>query len=512
MQYLLGIDNGGTVSKAALFDLDGSELSVNTERTSLIALQEGFSERNMVELWEANIRAIAGLLEKSNIQGREVAAIAVTGHGDGLFPLGENGRILCNAVLSNDRRAEEYVKRWYGDGTFPQIFSKTRQSIWAGQTAPILAWFRDHKPDILRDTAAVLLCKDYIRYRLTGKITGELSDMSGSGLLNVASGSYDAALLSLYGLEGLQDKLPPLLQSWQIGGEVTREAAELTGLRAGTPVMAGMWDIVACSLANGIVDESRLCIVAGTWSINEYISKAAPQDDSVFISARYCLPDYWLTLEGSPTSASNLEWFIDRFLQARRDRSDESGGSVYDYCNRLVGSVEPESSNLVFLPFLFGSSAGMGTRACFMGLEGWHEQKEILRAIYEGIAFSHKTHIEKLSTYRRLPSTARLSGGAARSPVWVQIFADVLGLSVEVNHSTETGALGAALCAGVGAGLFGSFESAVDRMVHISAAVHPVPKNVEIYRKKFAEYQAAVQAGKSYAAGCKTAGEQEQAR
>ena len=499
-QYLLGVDNGGTVTKAALFDSDGLEIGVNTERASLVALQEGYAERNMVELWEANVRAISGLLEKSNVKGREVSAIAVTGHGDGFYPLGENGRILCNAVLSSDRRAEEYVKRWYRDGIFRQIFSKTRQSIWAGQTAPILAWFRDFRPDILREARSVLLCKDYIRYRLTGKITGETSDMSGSGLLNVATGTYDQALLSDYGLECVGDKLPPLLQSWQSGGEVTRDAAEATGLQAGTPVIAGMWDIVACSIANGVVDESRLCVVAGTWSINEYISSSPPMDDSVFITARYCLPEYWLTLEGSPTSASNLEWFIDRFLRGQHGQAGERGGSVYDYCNSLVESVDPESSHIVFLPFLFGSSAGIGTRGCFMGLEGWHDKKEVLRAIYEGIAFSHKTHIEKLSTYRRLPSTVRLAGGAARSRVWVQIFADVLGLSVEVNNSTETGALGAALCAGVGVGHFNSFESAVDKMVHISATVDPVQRSVDIYSQKFADYQAAVQACQAYAA------------
>ncbi|OHD28378.1 MAG: carbohydrate kinase [Spirochaetes bacterium GWB1_59_5] len=504
-QYLLGVDNGGTVIKAALFDLDGSERSVNTEKISLLALQEGYAERNMAELWEANLRAISGLLEKSDIKGREVSAIAVTGHGDGLYPLGENGRILCNAVLSSDRRAEEQVKRWYEDGTFRRVFSKTRQSIWAGQTAPILAWFRDYRPDILRETRSILLCKDYIRYRLTGKIAGEISDMSGSGLLNVENGTYDNALLSDYGLGSVEDKLPQLLQSWQIAGEVTSDVAKATGLHPGTPVIAGLWDIVACSIANGVVDESRLCVVAGTWSINEYISNSPPGDDSVFITARYCLPGYWLTLEGSPTSASNLEWFIDRFLRRRGDGAKAGGGSVYDYCNRLVESVDPESSHLVFVPFLFGSNAGMGTRASFMGLEGWHEQKEVLTAIYEGIAFSHKTHIEKLATYRKLPSTVRLSGGAARSRIWIQIFANVLGLSVEVNNSTETGALGAALCAGVGVGHFDSFGSAVDRMVRISETVHPVNKSVDIYRQKYGDYQAAVHACQTYAAAGKTA-------
>jgi L-xylulokinase len=344
------------------------------------------------------------------------------------------------------------------------------------------------------------MCKDYIRYCLTGRISGEYSDMSGSGLLNVVQGTYDPTLLKLYGLECVEDKLPSLLQSWQVSGEVTPHVAKMTGLRTGTPVMAGLWDIVACSIANGVVDESRLCVVAGTWSINEYISNSPPQDNSVFITARYCLPEYWLTLEGSPTSASNLEWFVDRFLRHQRDQPQRSGSSVYDYCSKLVAKVKPESSRLVFLPFLFGSNAGPDTRAGFIGLEGWHDEAEILTAIYEGIVFSHRTHIEKLSTYRKLPSTVRLSGGAARSPVWVQMFADALGLNVEVNTSRETGALGAALCAGVGVGHFKSFENAVDGMVHIADAVHPAQKNVEVYNQKYINYKAAVEACGAYSA------------
>lgn len=503
-RYLLGIDNGGTVTKAALYELNGAERHVESERSTPAAMPDGLAERSMAEMWEANVRVISRLLAASGVTGEQIMAISVTGHGDGLYLLGDNGRTLCNAVLSSDRRAEKYVQRWYQDGTFNGIFERTMQSIWAGQSAPILAWFVEHKPEILRETRSILMCKDYVRYRLTGEIFGEYTDMSGSGLLNVVDGTYDTTLLGLYGIECVRDKLPPLLQSSEVGGQVTREAAALTGLLAGTPVVAGMWDIVACSIANGLVDESRLCVVAGTWSINEYISSAPPQDNSVFITARYCVPGYWLTLEGSPTSASNLEWFVERFLRGRREQLERDGSSLYDYCNSLVAGVAPRSSRAVFLPFLFGSNAGAGTRACFFGLDGWHDEAEILTAIYEGIVFSHRTHIEKLSTYRTLPPTVRLSGGAARSPVWVQMFADGLGLNVEVNTSRETGALGAALCAGVGVGHFSSFEDAVENMVHIPEAVPPRREYVGIYDEKYADYKAAVEACQAYTARART--------
>jgi L-xylulokinase len=207
------------------------------------------------------------------------------------------------------------------------------------------------------------------------------------------------------------------------------------------------------------------------------------------MTSLYCIQGYWLTTEASPTSASNLEWFVREFLENDTISADDQGKSVYDVCNDLVESIAPQESHVIFLPFLYGSNVEADAKACFLGLKGWHHKAHLLRAVYEGIVFSHKMHIEKLVTYREMPKVARMTGGAARSEVWCQIFADVLQIPLEITSGTELGTLGAAMCAGVATGHFSSLERASDRMVHVVRTIRPNPKRKAIYEKKYANYK-----------------------
>ena len=176
-------------------------------------------------------------------------------------------------------------------------------------------------------------------------------------------------------------------------------------------------------------------------------------------------------------------------LHARTD-----GRSSYDVCGDMVASVAAAESDIVFLPFLYGSNVGPKASSCFLGLRGWHGKAHLLRAVFEGVVFSHKTHVDRLLAYRDAPRAARIAGGAAKSAVWLQMFADVLGLSIEVTASEELGAMGAAICAGTGVGLFSSFEDAVARMVRVSHTVQPQPTNTKLYAGKYARYQKFVKA------------------
>ena len=333
------------------------------------------------------------------------------------------------------------------------------------------------------------MCKDYIRYRLTGEPYAEITDVSGSSLMNVRDVKYDRELLQDFGIEQCQNMLPPLKYSAEICGYVTKEASERTGLQEGTPVAGGLFDIDACAIATGITDDEKLCIIAGTWSINQYISKQSVASKSLFMTSLYCMPGHWLATEASPTSASNLEWFVTEFLEDQRTPSVEAGKSVYEQCNDLVESIPPEDSQIIFLPFLYGSNVEADAKACFLGLKGWHHKAHILRALYEGVVFSHKMHTEKLLAYREMPKVARITGGAARSEVWCQIFADVLQIPIEITSGTELGTLGAAMCAGVATGYFPSLESASESMVHVVRTIVPNPEKKAIYEKKYDNYK-----------------------
>jgi len=496
-RYLLGIDNGGTITKAALYDTSGTELAVSSVKSEMIFPHPGHAEKDVDALWAANVRVIGEVIGKAGKRAGEIAGIAVTGHGNGMYLTGEDGRPAHNGINSADSRATPYMERWYRDGTFDRVLPKICQPIWAGQPAPLLAWFRDNHPKELERTRWVFMCKDYIRWRLTGEAFGEVTDYSGTSLMNVRDFRYDADVFAAYGLEGAAAKLPPVRRSSDICGRVTRAAAAETGLAEGTPVAGGMFDIVACAVATGITDTDRLCLIAGSWSINEYISPSPVQHRDYFMSVAYCMPGYWLIAENSPTSASNLEWFVSELMKGERRDAREGGRSVYDECNDLVGGVPPEKSDILFLPFLYGSNAGPHASGGFIGLHGWHTKAHLLRAIYEGVTFSHRTHVDRFLLVRPPARAARIAGGAAKSDVWLQIFADVLQLPIEVTASEELGAMGAAMSAGVGVGLFSSFEEAVSRMVRVSRTVEPDTGKKAVYNEKYAEYGKCIGALKS---------------
>jgi L-xylulokinase len=305
---------------------------------------------------------------------------------------------------------------------------------------------------------------------------------------------YDAEVMDAFGVSGMKDKLPPIRRSGEICGRVTKKAAAETGLVAGTPVAGGLIDIAACAIGTGITGPEKLCAIAGSWSINEYIGTAPVQHRDLWMTTAYCMPGYWLTIEGSAASAGNLEWILAELMPGESRDAKAAGGSVFETVNGMVGSIAPSDSEVLFLPFLFGSSAGSKVRGGFLGLHASHQKAHLLRAAYEGVAFAHKTDIERLLTHRGPAQAVRLAGGAAKSSVWVQIFADVLQLPIELTACEELGTMGAAICAGVGVGLFASFEEAAGRMVQVSRIVEPGRGNRDLYQDRYGRYLRTIEA------------------
>jgi len=467
-KYLLGIDNGSTVSKAALFTTSGEEIATAARKVNLIEPKPGWSERDMDETWASTAEAISQVLKESGIDPGEIAAIACTGHGNGIYLVDKHGKAVRNAINSTDSRAQSYIDEWLADGVDSKALPKTTQCLWPAQPNALLSWLRDNELATLDKTRWVLMCKDYIRYRLCGQINAELTDMSGTSLMNVVTAEYDDEVLELFGISEMKELLPPIIKTADIAGTVTAEAAAQTGLKEETPVAGGMFDIDACGLASGIIDEHQMSLVAGTWGNNQYIAKEPLIDKDLFMTSCYSMPGWYLMLEGSPTSASNLEWFVTEFLSAEKTIAEKGGKSVYELCNEMVASVGAEDTSITFLPFLYGSNMGAGAKSCFVGLEGFHSRAHVVRAIYEGIVFSHNTHLRRLLNFRQPPEVIRFTGGAARSKVWVQMFADCFQIPVEIPAGTELGALGAAIAAGVAVGCYSSYEEAVGAMTSIA--------------------------------------------
>lgn len=488
-KYLLGIDNGCTISKAAIFTLDGKEVAVVSKRTETLTREPSWSERDIDKIWQETAEAIKEVKQKSGVAAKDIVCVAPTGHGNGLYLVDKQGKPVRNAIMSTDSRARCYIEQWQKEGVDKAVRPKTMQSIWPAQPNALLAWLRDNEPEVLKRAGWVLMCKDYIRFRLTGEIYAELTDMSGTSLMNVGTAQYDPEVLGAFGIGEMGNLLPPIKRTEDICGYVTAEAAGQTGLKEGTPVAGGMFDIDACGLASGIVNESQLCMVAGTWGNNQYISRTPVVGEDVFMTSCYSIPDYYLMLEGSATSASNLEWFVTQFFEAEQNLAKQSGKSVYELCNELVSATKAEDANIIFLPFLFGSNANPDAKSCFIGLTGWHNRGHVLRAIYEGVVFAHMAYVERLLKFREMPETIRLTGGASQSQIWVQIFADCFQTPVEIPEGTELGALGAAIAASVAVGCYRSYEEAIEAMVRFCRLQQPDPARKSVYATKYERYK-----------------------
>ena len=242
-QYLLGIDNGSTMSKAALFTISGEELAVASRKVELIEPRPGVSERDSEKMWQDTAEAVRDVLTQSGIDTAEVACVACTGYGNGLHLVDRDGNLLRNGINSTDSRGQSYVDQWLADGVDEKVLPKTTQCLWPGQPNALLSWLRDNEPEVMAKAGWVLMCKDYVRFRLCGQIGAELTDMSGTSLMNVVTGEYDDEILELFGIDDLRDLLPPLVKTSDICGcsrattanparDKLRRAAEGSGARS----------------------------------------------------------------------------------------------------------------------------------------------------------------------------------------------------------------------------------------------------------------------------------------
>ncbi len=486
-KYYLGLDNGGSKVKAALYDTSGAEIAVSNTLFNPTVRKGGIVERDSETLWQMNVKVIREVLETSGVDPHDIAGVAACGHGNGVYMIDENGKPTAPGIISTDTRAADIVREWLGQGVQKRIISKTKQILWAGQPVSIIAWFKKHEPQVLEKTRWSLACKDYIRYCLTGEAYGEITDMSTISGMDLQTQEYDDTILKEFGISEFKHLLAPIKTSVDKCGSVTKKAAEQTGLIEGTMVVGGLFDCAACCLAVGVTSEEKMSVIVGTWSINSFISKVPVYSEDLFMTSIFCMDGYYLTTEGSMTSAGNLEWFISNFLSD--NELMKKSGNVYDFCNNAVSSLSAHDCSVIFLPFLYGTNVNPDAKACFMGIDGSQKTEHMIRAIYEGVVFSHMMHIERLLEFRDEPEAVRISGGATESKVWVQMFADVLQLPIEVSAAKELGTLGCAMCVGVAAGDYDDLKTAADKMARVKYTCKPNKDNKEIYRRKYAIYK-----------------------
>jgi L-xylulokinase len=484
-RYLLGIDAGNTVVKAVLFDRDGIMLARAATNGASSQPAPGHVERDIAELWRNAAAVIRECLRQAGVEGRDVAAVGTAGHGNGLYLLDRDRRPLLG-IQSIDNRAAALASSMRGGETGDHLYPMCLQRPWPAQTATLLAWVKQNRPDLYAKTGTALLSKDVITLMLTGNRVSDYSDMSGCGLLRLPERRYDRKLLEAYDLADAEAMLPALVESEAIAGHVTGEAAQATGLSAGTPVAAGFFDIIASMIGSGVHAPGQAAIVAGTWGINQVVRETPLVDERIFHASTW-RADRYVAVESSATSAVNLEWFV-------RELAPTHDASAFEDCNRLVEQVRPAAENPLFLPFLYGSATHADARGAFVGLSGWQGRAEMLSALYEGVVFEHRRHIDRLKAAGAAFETAALSGGGSRSAAWCQMFADIVGVPVTIAECQETGALGAAIGAGVAGGMFGSIEAGVSAMVRTSRVHAPQAEHRYLVEARYRLYRSLAEA------------------
>lgn len=496
-EYWLGIDCGGTYLKAGLYDRQGAELCISRQALPVISEHPGWAERDMSALWQSCIDTIANVLRQSGVSGQQVQGIGISAQGKGLFLLDKNEKPLGNAMLSSDRRAIEVVSQWQRDGLPELLYPLTRQTLWTGHPVSLLRWVKLHQPERYRQIGSVMMAHDYLRFCLTGERACEETNISESNLYNMTLGGYDPQLTELLGISEINSAIPPVVGSAEIGGRVTEEVAAKTGLCAGTPVVGGLFDVVSTALCAGLQDEFTLNAVMGTWAVTSgLVPEICQHEAHPYVYGRYANAQNsdaknYIVHEASPTSSANLEWLTQQL-----------GGLGFEEINRLVAALPKAGSDVMFLPFLYGSNAGLDMTAGFYGLQSLHHRGHLLQAVYEGVVFSHMTHLNRMRERFTQVKKLRVTGGPAHSKVWMQMLADVSGLPIELPQVEETGCLGAALAALVGCGVYSDFKQAQGQLSHDIQRIEPDADAWSAYQHKFTRYQYLIEALQTYHVRC----------
>ena len=485
--YILAIDAGGTAVKAALYDLSGRECAVAGEALRPVSPAPRWIERDPDEMWKVVCRSVGKAIQRAGCKPADVAAIGLTGAGNGLFLLDRNGVPVRNGVLSSDQRATSVVDRWRARGLEPGHIALTGQHLWAGKPLPLLAWLEEHEPDTMARAAHALMGKDVLRFRLTGRIAQEITDASTASMIDQRGRRQTDAVLDHLGLSRWSCLFSEIVETLSRPDGLTAPAAAALGLIAGTPVTAGSADGHAMLLALGIVDETLLNVVAGTWGLNQLATRTPTMDGSILCCTLGPRPGDYVLIDGAPTSASTFEWLVDRVVAPMHGAGERE--SLYAWCNDQVAGLPDCGPPVYFLPFINGGMEEPDARGSFIGLSSWHHLPDMIRAVYEGVAFEHRSHIDRLLKGRPAPRAIRFAGGAARSRPWIDIFAAVLNLPIELSSAGELGALGAAILAAVATGLHGSLEEAVAAMTAVRERIEPDPARVVAMQRRYDNYR-----------------------
>ena len=479
---LLGIDVSTTATKALLVDEEGQVLGSATTEYPLSTPRPLWSEQDPELWWQGAVNSIRRLLEETNTPPEAVQALGLTGQMHGLVLLDEKGQVLRPAILWNDQRTgpqcQEIRQRLGRD----RLLRITGNDALTGFTAPKILWVQEHEPELFARVAHVLLPKDYVRYRLTGRFATDKAGAAGTLLMDLRQRDWSPEVLAALGMDPAW--LPPTFEGPEITGTVSPEGAAATGLAPGIPVVAGGGDQAAQAVGVGAVREGIVAVTLGTSGV------VFATTDEPFVEPEgrlhafcHAVPGRWHLMGVMLSAGGSLRWYRDALAP----------GVDYQALVQAAEAVPAGANGLLFLPYLTGERTPHPdplARGGFVGLTVRHSQPHMTRAVLEGVAFGLRDSFELMTAVGlSRVEQVRISGGGARSPLWRQILADVLGSELVTVNTEEGAAYGAALLAGVGAGIWPDVETACQQAIRVTGRTQPKPVHMERYELAYAEYR-----------------------
>jgi len=499
MQTLLGIDLGTSGVKAALFAAeDGAVLTDAFVDYPLYHPHPGWAEQNPADWWQATLTAVRTCLVQGATQGAQasdVRGVGLSGQMHGVVLLDAEQRVLRPCIIWADQRSDAQC-RWMTERVgASRLIEYVSNPALTGFTAPKLLWIRDNEPDIFAKARTLLLPKDYIRYRLTGVMAMEISDAAGTCLFDVKHGKWSEEVLKALELD--PSLLPPVVAADAVCGTITEEVAELSGLRAGTPVAGGGADNACGAVGNGVVVPGLGLVSIGTSGVVLAYAETPQVDTSGPVprvhTFNHAVPHAWYLMGVTQGAGLSLRWLRDNIALPERALERWTGMDAYELLEQEAKSIAPGSDGLIFLPYLQGERTphlDAYARGGWIGLTARHDRRHLIRSVLEGVALSLKDCLGILREQGLQLEQIRATGGGAKSPLWREIITDVLGVELVTTNATEGPAFGAALLAGVASGVYPSVQQACEQTVRIVERSEPNAQVVQAYAKAYETYRA----------------------
>ena len=487
---LLGIDIGTSGCKLALFLPDGQVVCKHAEQYPVRYPSPRLVEQDPDEWWVAVCRGTSRMILINDIDASHIAGIGVSGQSWSAIAVDARGSVLAPNPIWMDTRSDAICRRLSASVGADKIFKISGNPLKAQYTTGKIIWLKEHMPDVYKRTSKILQSNSYIVFRLTGAFSQDASQGYGLHCFDMKRRRWDGAMCAELGLRC--SLLPEIVDCHEIVGRVAGSAARQTGLKEGTPVVAGGLDAACGTLGVGVIHAGQTQEQGGqaggmSICIEEYCA------DERLILSFHVVPGRWLLQGGTTGGGGTMRWFNEQLGFEERLKEKKTGIPSLALLDELAKRVGAGSEGVVFLPYMAGERSPIWdakAKGVFFGLDYAKTRAHMARAVMEGVAYSLRHNLEAAKSAGAEVGVMRAMGGSANSHFWTQIKADVTGKPIEVPASDTASTLGAAILAGVGAGVYKDFDEAVNRTVAVKRRQEPDPENRGAYDRGYETYVA----------------------